>query len=68
MRKDSSFEVMDKIKIYMTGNNLLQDVVNQYKDYIMSETLALEIVFDEARDYTDVLINGEALKMAVARH
>jgi isoleucyl-tRNA synthetase len=68
MRKDSSFEVMDKIKIYMTGNILLQDVVNQYKDYIMSETLAVEIVFDEAREYTDVTINGQPLKLAVARH
>jgi isoleucyl-tRNA synthetase len=68
MRKDSSFEVMDKIKIYLTGNILLQDVVNQYKDYIMSETLAVEIVFDEARAYTDVTINGQPLKLAVARH
>jgi isoleucyl-tRNA synthetase len=67
MRKDSSFEVMDKIKIYMTGNSLLQGVVNQYKDYIMSETLAVQILFDEAREYTDVAINGEQLKLAVAR-
>lgn len=65
MRKDSSFEVMDKIKIYMTGNVRLQDVVIQYKDYIMSETLAVEIVFDEVREYTDVLINGEPLKLTV---
>lgn len=67
MRKDSSFEVMDKIKIYMTGNVLLQGVAQQYKDYIMSETLAVEIVFDEVREYTDVTINGEVLKLAVAR-
>jgi isoleucyl-tRNA synthetase len=67
MRKDSSFEVMDKITIYLTGNSLLEEVVKQYKDYIMSETLAVEIVFDEARAYTDVMINGEPLKMAVAR-
>jgi isoleucyl-tRNA synthetase len=67
MRKDSSFEVMDKIMIYLTGNVLLEEVVKQYKDYIMSETLAVEIVFDELREYTDVTINGEPLKMAVAR-
>jgi isoleucyl-tRNA synthetase len=67
MRKDSSFEVMDKITIYLTGNSLLEEVVKQYKDYIMSETLAVEIVFDETRAYTDVMINGEPLKMAVAR-
>ncbi len=67
MRKDSSFEVMDKITIYITGNALLENVVKQYKDYIMSETLAVEIVFNEVRDYTDVTINGEPLKMAVTR-
>lgn len=67
MRKDSSFEVMDKITIYMTGNALLEKVVKQYKDYIMSETLAVEIVFNEVRDYTDVTINGEPLKLAVTR-
>lgn len=67
MRKDSSFEVMDKITIYITGNALLENVVKQYKDYIMSETLAVEIVFNEERDYTDVTINGEPLKLAVTR-
>lgn len=67
MRKDSSFEVMDKITIYITGNALLENVVKQYKDYIMSETLAVEIVFNEVRDYTDVTINGEPLKLAVIR-
>jgi isoleucyl-tRNA synthetase len=67
MRKDSSFEVMDKIKIYMTGNALLEDVVKQYKDYIISETLAVEIVFDEVREYTDVNINGESLKLALVK-
>lgn len=67
MRKDSSFEVMDKITIYVTGNALLENVVKQYKDYIISETLAVGIVFDEVREYTDVIINGEPLKLAVTR-
>jgi isoleucyl-tRNA synthetase len=67
MRKDSSFEVMDTIKIYMAGNPLLEDVVTGYKDYIMSETLAVDLVFNQAREYTDVNINGEKLKLAVER-
>ncbi|SFM33749.1 isoleucine--tRNA ligase, partial [Pelosinus propionicus] len=67
MRKDSSFEVMDKIKIYMTGNALLEEVVRQYRDYIINETLAVEIVFDEVREYTDVTINGELLKLALVK-
>jgi isoleucyl-tRNA synthetase len=67
MRKDSSFEVVDQIKIYMTGNELLKKVVEQYKEYIMSETLAVDIIFDAEREYTELNINGEKLKMAVQR-
>ncbi len=67
MRKDSLFEVVDKINIYMAGNELLKAVVEQYKDYIMSETLAEDIIFDADREYTEVNINGEKLKLAVER-
>jgi isoleucyl-tRNA synthetase len=67
MRKDSSFEVVDKIKIYMAGNDLLETIVQQYKEYIMSETLAVDIVFQAECDYTEVNINGEKLQLAVER-
>ncbi len=67
MRKDSSFEVMDKIKIYMAGNALLEDVVKQYEAYILSETLAVEIVFNEPREYLQVNINGESLQLALVK-
>lgn len=67
MRKDSSFEVVDKITIYMAGNALLETIVQQYKEYIMSETLAVDIVFQAECDYTEVNINGEKLQLAVAR-
>lgn len=67
MRKDSSFEVVDKITIYMAGNALLEAIVQQYKEYIMSETLAVDIVFEAEGDYTEVNINGEKLQLAVAR-
>lgn len=67
MRKDSSFEVVDKITIYMAGNALLETIVQQYKEYIMSETLAVDIVFQAECDYTEVNINGERLQLAVER-
>lgn len=67
MRKDSLFEVVDKIKIYMAGNDLLEAVVQQYKEYIMSETLAEEIVFNEKHEYNEVNINGQKLQLAVER-
>lgn len=67
MRKDSSFEVVDKITIYMAGNALLETIVQQYKEYIMSETLAVDIVSQAECDYTEVNINGEKLQLAVER-
>lgn len=66
MRKDSSFEVMDKIRIYMAGNPLAE-VVTEHREYIMSETLAIDLVFDQAWEYTDVSINGEKVKLAVEK-
>ncbi len=67
MRKDSSFEVVDKIIVYMAGNDLLETIVQQYKEYIMSETLAVNIMFNAEHSYTEVNINGEKLQLAVER-
>lgn len=67
MRKDNSFEVVDKITIYMAGSDLLEKIVQKYQEYIMSETLAVNIVFNAKRSYTEVNINGEKLQLAVER-
>jgi len=51
MRKDSGFEVTDKIKIEFNGSEKLIDAVNAFKDYISNETLARELIQKD-------LING----------
>jgi isoleucyl-tRNA synthetase len=51
MRKDSGFEVTDKIKIEFNGSEKLIDAVNVFKDYISNETLARELIQKD-------LING----------
>lgn len=43
MRKDSGFEVIDKIKIEFDGSGKLVDAVNAFKDYVSNETLAEEL-------------------------
>ncbi len=43
MRKDSGFEVTDKIKIDFDGSGKLVDAVNTFKDYVSNETLAEEL-------------------------
>ena len=65
MRKDKGFEVADKIKLYVAGNDMLLDIVKKYAEVIKKETLTQEIVYNEEVDYSDTVINGENLKMNV---
>ena len=52
IRKDSGFEVTDKVKIKMQKNSVIQDAVTANIDYIKAETLT------ETLDFVDVLENG----------
>ena len=66
MRKDKGFEVLDKINLYVSGNEMLENVIKQNAELIKHDTLALEIVYDAERsDYTETNINGENLKLDV---
>ncbi|WP_140485560.1 isoleucine--tRNA ligase [Flavobacterium sp. GSA192] len=46
IRKDSGFEVTDKIKVYLQNNAVLEAAVNENDGYIKSETLTEELVFE----------------------
>ncbi|WP_315116704.1 isoleucine--tRNA ligase [uncultured Clostridium sp.] len=65
MRKDNGFQVADKIKLYVSGNAMLEDVVRKFEDYIKKETLSVEIYYNEEKEYTDCRINGEDFKIYV---
>ena len=66
MRKDSGFEVMDNINLYVSGNEMLEKVVKKYEDIIKHDTLALKILYNEPdKDYVETPINGENLNIFV---
>lgn len=65
MRKEKGFEVADKIKLFISDNDMLIGVINKYSDVIKRETLTQEIAVDEKADYTETIINGEKLNMTV---
>ena len=66
MRKDKGFEVLDKINLYVSGNEMLENVIKQNAELIKHDTLAVEIVYDADRaDYTETNINGENLNIDV---
>jgi isoleucyl-tRNA synthetase len=47
IRKDSGFEVTDKIKVHLQKNEVLQEAVKNNESYIKSETLTETLVFEE---------------------
>ncbi|WP_313805491.1 isoleucine--tRNA ligase [Flavobacterium sp.] len=56
IRKDSGFEVTDKIKVTMQHDGIIQEAVNDNEAYIKSETLTEELVF------TDRIENGTEIE------
>ncbi|WP_339919146.1 isoleucine--tRNA ligase [uncultured Flavobacterium sp.] len=48
IRKDSGFEVTDKIKVHLQKNDILEEAVKPNVDYIKSETLTEELVFEDS--------------------
>ncbi len=50
MRKDAGFEVTDKIKITLQGDNNLINAINNFNQYITNETLAEKLSIDDQMD------------------
>ncbi|MBC7641790.1 MAG: class I tRNA ligase family protein, partial [Flavobacterium sp.] len=56
IRKDSGFEVTDKIMIQLQKNEILEKAVAQNIDYIKSETLTESLIFEE------IITNGTEIE------
>ena len=56
IRKDSGFEVTDKIKVQLQKNGVLEEAIINNEDYIKSETLTESLVFE------DQIINGTEIE------
>ena len=66
MRKESGFEVLDRINLYVAGNEMLEEVIKKYSEQIQKDTLANNIFYNENREnYTETSINGEKLNIDV---
>ena len=66
LRKDSGFEVLDRIYLYVSGNEMLGKVIKDNEEIIKKETLALDIILRENMEHGEEYnINGEKLYIAV---
>ena len=68
MRKEAGFEVTDRILIYASGNERIEEILKKNADGIRSEVLADEIVLKSVDGYVkEWNINGETVTMGVKK-
>ena len=69
MRKQNDYEMMDNINIYLDADEDVMAAVEAYKDYIMKETLAVEICSGDASggELAQVNLNGHKSGLALER-
>ncbi|MCX6198488.1 MAG: isoleucine--tRNA ligase [Bacteroidetes bacterium] len=66
LRKDKDFQVLDRIKVSVVKNEVLEKTLASFKDYIASEILAKEILLvDSLSEFDEVEFNEEILKVKV---
>lgn len=68
MRKDSGFEVMDHIKVYMSGSKKVCDIVTNNAEFIKGQVLAEDIISDTiGGNNKEWNINGETVTFGVEK-
>ena len=68
MRKEAGFEVMDKIRISLTGNLVIEGIFRAHEAEIKSEVLAEDVNYSEVSGYTkDWKINSENVTLGVEK-
>ncbi len=67
MRKDSGFEVMDNIVLYIYGNEKIVSVASANKEEIMGDVLAVDLRDEEYSEAKEWDINGEKVTIGVQK-
>jgi isoleucyl-tRNA synthetase len=68
IRKESGFELTDRITVAVSTNKTLQESINQFNRYICAEILADSIEFVPAlEEGTEVEVNENMVKLQVSK-
>ncbi|NTV45705.1 MAG: class I tRNA ligase family protein, partial [Chlorobiales bacterium] len=70
MRKENGLEITDRIMLYLDASEELREAIEKNRDYVMAETLAVDIDFElngmKVASKTED-INGEVCRMALEK-
>ncbi|KIX21167.1 isoleucyl-tRNA synthase [Flavobacterium sp. 316] len=68
IRKDSGFEVTDKIKVHIQNNKVIEQAVKENADYIKSETLTNELIFvEELKNGTEIEFDEVKTRVLISK-
>ena len=68
LRKDSGFEVTDKIKVYLQHHEALEKAVNANENYIKSETLTDALVFEaDLKNGTEIEFDNIKTRILISK-
>ncbi len=68
LRKDSGFEVTDKIKVYLQYHEALEKAVNANENYIKSETLTDTLVFEaDLKNGTEIEFDNIKTRILISK-
>ena len=67
MRKNNGYEVLDNINIYYDGSEEIKAAIDEYEDFIKSETLAKSIVRVSEEDLEKQDLNGQMTGIRLER-
>jgi len=69
MRKEADFEVMDKITVFISGNEKIQSIIKKNEEEFKSEVLAENVIENENKGYTkEWNVNGEDVTLSVVKN
>ncbi|MBM7560517.1 isoleucine--tRNA ligase [Fusibacter tunisiensis] len=68
MRKANDYEMMDQIKIYYRAPEAFGKAVQKHADYILSETLGVDLIQDSDQSYETFNLNGHDVDLYLEKN
>ena len=65
IRKDSGFELTDRVEVVVSASPELSSAFGRFKDYICAEILADDLLFENGKQAQEIEINAENLTVTV---
>ena len=67
IRKDSGFDITDRIDVVVSDTKELNDAINAFSDYISGQVLANSLTIGDASEGTDIDIDGIQARISVKK-